>query len=215
MDTNQPTVTISTPAPAPVSPASPGIFGTKIPSSVAFAVGVLLFLLPLSEIKCGSQTIAKKSGLDFALANEWKMSMGNGMLNDNDLGKKSMSAGKEQKGNTQYFAMAALAIGVIGLVLCFANSKLANGMGMVSGLLAVGAMIGLMLDEKKNFAASMRQQALDKAEKGADNLGLDNIGNTMNDIKPTLAFTPWFYIAVIAFLAAAFFCYKRMQSSKT
>ena len=31
----------------------------------------------------------------------------------------------------------------------------------------------------------------------------------------TVDFTPWFYIAVIAFLAAAFFCYKRMSASKT
>lgn len=47
MDTNQPTsVTTST----PVS-AAPGMFGTKMPSSIAFAVGILLFLLPFAAIK--------------------------------------------------------------------------------------------------------------------------------------------------------------------
>ena len=28
-------------------------------------------------------------------------------------------------------------------------------------------------------------------------------------------FTPWFYVAVVAFLAAAFFCYKRMSSMRS
>jgi hypothetical protein len=37
------------------------------------------------------------------------------------------------------------------------------------------------------------------------------LGDKMNI---TVDFTPWFYIAVIAFLAAAFFCYKRMSASK-
>ena len=27
-------------------------------------------------------------------------------------------------------------------------------------------------------------------------------------------FTPWFYISILAFLAAAFFCYKRMSAKK-
>ena len=40
----------------------------------------------------------------------------------------------------------------------------------------------------------------------------------MNDLTDkmniSVDFTPWFYIAVIAFLAAAFFCYKRMSAVK-
>ena len=44
MDTNQPNpVTANLP-----SANSQGMFGTKIPSAVAFAVGVLLFLLPFA-----------------------------------------------------------------------------------------------------------------------------------------------------------------------
>ena len=209
MDTNQPT---ASPTYAPAS-AAPGMFGTKVPASVAFAVGILLFLLPISEVRCGGTKLATKSGLDYAMAKEWKPATG-GMLGKNDLQDKTMSSSKEERGNTQYFAIGAMALGLLGLLLCFGNTKTAGG-GIVAGLLAAGASIGLMLDEKNNFAQSLKSQAVDKAQDGADNFGLDKIGNTMGDLKPTLAFTPWFYVAVVAFAAAALFCYLRMRSSKT
>jgi hypothetical protein len=210
MDTNQPASSTTTYAP---SSAAPGMFGTKIPSAVAFAVGILLFLLPFAEIRCGGTKLATKSGLDFALDNKWKPA-GGGMFGKDDMKDSALSTGKEQKGNTQYLIIGALALGVIGLLLTFAGPKAGAG-GIAAGVLSAGALIGFMLDLKKNIANSMREEALDKAKEGADNLGLDKIGNTMGDIKPTLAFAPWFYIAVIAFLVAAFFCYKRMQSSKS
>ena len=210
MDTNQPASSTTTFTSAS---AAPGMFGTKIPSSVAFAVGILLFLLPFAEIRCGGTKLATKSGLDFALDNKWKP-LGGGMFGKNDMKDNALSTGKEQKGNTQYLIIGALALGVIGLFLSFAGTKAGGAGGIATGILSAGALIGFMLDLKKNVNNSLREQALDKAEQGADNLGLDKIGNTMGDIKPTLAFSPWFYIAVIAFLAAAFFCYKRIQSSK-
>lgn len=209
METNQPT---ASPTYAPASTA-PGMFGTKIPASVAFVVGVLLFLLPISEVKCGGTKLASKSGLDYAMGKEWKIN-DNGMFGDKKSREENVSDKKEPQGNTQYFAIGALAMGVIGLFLCFGSPKAVGG-GIVAGILAAGASIGLMLDEKNNFAQSLKSQALDKAQEGADNFGLDKIGNTMGDIKPTLAFTPWFYVAVVAFLAAALFCYLRMRSSKT
>ncbi len=210
MDTNQPA---SSTTPFVPSSTSPGMFGTKTPSAVAFAVGILLFLLPFAEIRCGGTKLATKSGLDFALDNKWKPA-GGGMFGKSDMQDESMSAGKEEKGNTQYLIIGALALGVIGLLLSFAGPKAGAG-GIAAGVLSAGALIGFMLDLKKNVNDSLREQAMDKAKDGADSLGFDKIGNTMGDMKPTLAFSPWFYIAVIAFLAAAFFCYKRMRSSKT
>ena len=212
MDTNQPasSTTIFVPG-----PAKPGMFGTKIPSTVAFAFGILLFFLPFSEIRCVSTKVATKSGLDFSLGNDWKPITGGAGLSKTDFQQKASSFGKEQKGNTQYLAIGAAALAILGLLLSLTNSKSAWGGGIVAGVLSGGALIGLMLDEKKNYAASLKTQALDKAKEGADNLGLDNFSNSLGDTKLTLAFSPWFNIAVLAFLAAAFFCYKRMQSSKT
>ena len=121
MDTNQPTTPTTTYAPPS---SAPGMFGTKIPSSVAFAVGLLLFLLPFSEIKCGGTKLATKSGLDFALDNQWKPAMGGGgMFGKNEFKEKSMSAGKEQKGNTQYLIIGAFALGLIGFATTFAKNK--------------------------------------------------------------------------------------------
>jgi hypothetical protein len=125
-----------------------------------------------------------------------------------------MDTGKEQKGNTQYFIIGALALGALGFLLSMGSAKTAAG-GIVTGVLAAGALIGFMLDLKKNFANSLRDQAIDKAAKGADDAGLDGVSNTMGDIKPTLAFSPWFYIAIVAFIVAAIFCYNRMRASRS
>jgi len=211
MDTNQPASSATVNAP---SSSSNAMFGTKTPSTVTFAVGILLFLLPFAEIRCGGTKLATKSGLDFALDNKWKP-LGGGLFGKEDLKENALASGKEQKGNTQYLIIGAMALGVIGFLLAFAGGKKGAAGGIATGVLAAGALIGFMLDLKKNIANSMREEALDKAKEGADNIGLDKIGNTMGDLKPTLAFSPWFYIAVIAFLTAAVFCYLRMKSSKT
>ena len=213
MDTNQPTT--STVSNTYFEPQA-GMFGTKVPSSIAFVVAILVFLLPFTEIRCGGTKLMQKSGLDFAMGNQWKTVAGALPGTDNnDLTNKTMSAGKEQSGYTQYFIIGALALGVIGLLLALSNSRGASAGGIAVGVIAAGALIGFMLDLKKNFENSLREQAINKAADGADDAGLGGIGNTMNDIKPTLAFTPWFYIAVLAFLAAAIFCYLRMKSYRS
>ena len=85
---------------------------------------------------------------------------------------------------------------------------------MISGILSAGSLIGLMIDMKGWFKDSLAKDSLNKAQDGLDNSGLDRFSNSMNNVIPSLGFTPWFYIAVIAFLVAAFFCFKRMQATK-
>jgi hypothetical protein len=191
---------------APASPA-PGIFGTRIPSSVAFVVGVLLFFLPFTEIRCGGSKLATKSGYDFAMQNEWKSAMGG--LGGDELKSKTSNTGKEQEGNTRLYILIAAGLGVLGLLLSMGNAKLGGGGALLTGILAAGCLVAFMIELKKNFSNSIRQQALEKANEGAESLGLDN----MNAI--TLAFTPWFYIAVVAFAAAAIFGVMRMRAART
>jgi hypothetical protein len=209
MDTNQTASTttyVSTPPPPTPTP-SKGIFGTNIPSTVAFAVAVLMFLLPLSEIRCSGQALMKKSGLGFALGQEWKFAGGAGKDMMNDMGTRT---GGKKEGNAQIFVIAALALAVAGLGLSFSNSKTAARVGMVSGIVGAGVLVAFMFDLKKWFNDGIAKQAAEKATEGADSMGLGGIG----DAKLTLAFTPWFYLAVIGLLAAAFFCYKRMTEVK-
>ncbi len=202
METNQPASSTTYTATTP----PPGLFGTKIPSTAAFLVAILVFLLPFSEIKCGGSTLMNKSGLDYALGKEWKFAGGYGKDMMKDMGTKT---GGEKEGNARIFILAALGLGVLGLLTSFAAGKTGSRIGLVSGILGAGVLIGFMFDIKKWFNDGLAKQAAEKTTEGADSMGFEKIGNTMNDIKPTLAFTPWFYIAVVAFLLAAFFCFRR------
>lgn len=212
MDTNQPTYQ---PSPQPATPppyipasAAPGMFGTKIPSAVAFIIAILLFFLPFSEIKCGGSALMNNSGLGFALGKEWKLAGGYGK---DMLQSMNSKTGGEKAGNAQYFIIAALALGAIGLFLSLTEAKTGMRIAMVTGIVAAGALVAFMIDIKKWFNDGLAKEAAEKTTEGADSIGLGKMG----DVKLSLAFTPWFYIAIIAFLAAAFFCYKRMSASKT
>ena len=207
MDTTQEPI-LSTPVPAP------GIFGTRIPSSVAFVVGVLLFFLPFAEIKCSGTAIANKSGIDIVMAKNWKQTVTKGLSDVNETKQKSMNQDKEDKGNSQIFAIAALGLAVLGLLLSFANAKAGGMGGIVTGLLSAGALVGMMLDIKSSFDKAIANEAMKKAQENTNDFGLNKIGDAFNNAKTTLDFTPWFYIAVIAFLAAAFFSYRRMAATR-
>src|SRR5258705_791711 len=78
MDSNQ---TTANPAPAYV-PASKGMFGTGIPSTVAFAIGVLLFFMPFIDIKCNSMSLQTVSGFQLATGFKMKNSSNNSLFND-------------------------------------------------------------------------------------------------------------------------------------
>ena len=72
MDTPQP-------SPAPVyqpGPPAPGVFGTKIPSTVTFVVAVLLFLMPCIDIKCNNMSLQTDSGVELATGFKLKESNG-------------------------------------------------------------------------------------------------------------------------------------------
>jgi hypothetical protein len=202
MDTNQPA---STPQYVPVS-AAPGMFGTKVPMATAFAIAILLFLLPFAEIRCGGQPLMNQTGLGFATGQQWKFAGGYGKDMMKDMGTET--GGSKKSGNSQIFIIAALALAVIGLAISFADGKTSGRLGMLAGILGGGVLIAFMFDIKKWFNDGWAKQAAEKSSEGADSLGFDKMG----DLKPALAVTPWFYIALIAFFAAAFFAYKRMTT---
>ncbi len=218
MDSNQPTTTSTYMPPA----SAPGMFGTKIPSAVAFMVAVLLFLMPFADIKCNNMSLQQVSGLQLATGFKMKNnSSDNSYLNDikSETVDKGITkaATKTDKKDPNLYALIALGLGVLGLILSFTNAKAAIGGAMVTGIGSAGAMIGLMLDLKKK----VKMDIPDMSDKTPDNdVGntIDKIGDKMSSLTDKLNisvdFTPWFYISVIAFLAAAFFCYKRMSAAK-
>jgi hypothetical protein len=197
----QPANPVSTPNP------STGLFGTKIPSTVAFAVGVLLFLLPFAEIKCSGTVFAKNTGLGIAMGKEWQEVSTKNMFGGNDNEERTTN-NKMDKQDPNIYAIAALGLGVLGLLLSFANARAAAIGAILTGILSAGALIGLMLDLQKKVKSDSGGTTNNE---GGNMFGLDKL----NDVKVTVDFTPWFYVAVIAFLAAAFFSYRRMSSIKS
>jgi hypothetical protein len=210
MDQQQPTTNSN----YTTAPAARGIFGTKTPSSIAFAVGVLLFLMPFAELKCtakekdrgedgfsfnSSGIKVTNTGLGLAMGSNWKMKIGG--LGSLGGGNDDM---KDQKQKPNAFAIAALVLGIVGLGFCFVEGRSGVSMGIVAGILSAGALIALMFDLKS------------KAKKPMPDIGGgDGFLGDMDGVSFKLGFTPWYYIAVAAFLAGAYFAYQRMRSSKT
>lgn len=203
MDQNQPA-----PAVVYVPVQQQNVLKTKIPSTTTFAIAVLLFLLPFAEIKCkldqsnketnnnfnfGSTAVKfYNSGLGLAIGGNWKMRGLGSMLSD---GADNMTSKAPPKPNV--YAIVALALAVVGLIVALAGKGALHFVGIVSGVLGAAALVGLMMDLKSQ---------LDKegAQLGGDKL----------DASFALGFTPWFYICIVALLTGAFLCFKRMQLSK-
>lgn len=215
MDTNQPA---AAPGNAP-APASPGMFGTRIPSSVAFVVAVLLFFMPFIDIKCNNMSLQTVSGIQLATGFKMKNSSSdNSFLDDIKTDKVdetiTKTTTKTDKKDPNLYALVALGLGVLGLLLSFTNAKAAIGGAMVTGIGSAGALIGLMLDIKKKVKLDMPSTGTDKSDGGITK-GIEDLGKDLTEkMNISVDFTPWFYVAVVAFLAAAFFCYKRMSSMK-
>lgn len=198
--------------PPSATASQPGIFGTKIPSSVAFGIGVLLFFMPFLDIKCNTMILQKVSGVQLATGFEIKSPGSDNTLVGNfekmDDGDTKVST-KGEKKEPNMLALAALVLGIVGLVLSLLNAKAGGTGGVVTGALAAVALIATMIDVKSKLKAEM--PGLQNRARGESVSGFDKLGDS---IYIAIDFTPWFYIAVISFLVAAFFCYKRMQETK-
>jgi hypothetical protein len=178
-------------SPVTTTTISNGIFGTKIPSSVAFIIAVLLFFLPFLDIKCNDVSLQKVSGIELATGFNIK-----GPGSDNSLfGNMGKTTGaKGEKKDPYVYALVALALGVVGFLLSLVNSKTTAFGGIILGVLGIAAMIWMMIDIKSDI-------------KG-EGLG------TGEGVRVAVEFTPWFFVTIVAFLAAAFFSYRRMRSVK-
>ena len=131
MDSNQPTTTATTTTTIPPSTTvleSRGMFGTKLPSTVAFGIAVLLFLMPFIDIKCNNMSLQQVRGFELATGFEMKKNSSNPYLDDiktdrvDDEIKKATTNTDKKEPNL--YAMIALGLGVLGLILSFVNSRI-------------------------------------------------------------------------------------------
>lgn len=198
------------PPPPPTSPSyynrpSSGVFGTKIPGNVAFILGLLLFFLPFAQIKCGGTVFASNTGLGLAIGSQWKVSMMDNGLFGNKGTDATDSKISEKKQDPNLYAIVAMGLALIGVMLSFANGKSTAFGGLITGILSAAALIGLMIDLKNSPSLKELSQ-----KPKSDTAGLDYFG----DVKVGLEFTPWFYVAIIVLIVAGIFCYLRGQAAK-
>jgi hypothetical protein len=194
----------------PVSPepASRGIFGTNIPSSVSSIVAFLLFFLPFAEIRCKDSTseisnmfnsntamVASNSGVGLALGLSWKSSLDN-------LGQQ-MGVNRERNlGNREepnYYALVAWVLALGAAVFSLIKWKWGPQLAMVSAVLSFSSMIALYIDLKGKV----------KDVGNGSNTG--TAVDQFTDVQLEMSFTPWFFAVALLLLATAFFAYKRRE----
>src|SRR3982751_2402530 len=126
------TTTVQPPVP---SAPSPGMFGTKIPSSVTFAVGVILFFMPFIEIKCSSMTIQSVSGMQLATGFKVKSNSDNSLLSGIESKNDFKMESSDNKEGSNIYAALALFFGVLGFILSMMNLRAGGIRGLIMGLL--------------------------------------------------------------------------------
>ena len=162
-------------------------------SSIPFFLGVLLFLAPFIDIRCNNVSLQQVSGISLATGFEVKPNNENSLLNslkikDDDLSVKN---GEKRGGNA--YALIALIIGLAGGIVLLLNFKSREIIGVIAGIGAAAALIGLMIDIKSQVKLDLSART------------------DFADISLVIAFTPWFYLAVVAFLIGAFLSYRMMN----
>lgn len=164
--------------------AEENFFRSRYTTMVAFAVAVLLFLLPFNEFRCNGIPVAQNTGLGLATGSDYRLS-------DKDSKKEGPVKGS---GKVYAFALAALILGIVGLAIASSNIK-AGVANMVIGVVAALSLLALMFQVNRDFDEQAAQGRNDISE----------------SIKVSIVFTIWYYLSLICFLAAAFFSFKREQ----
>lgn len=176
----------------------PGVFGTKIPSTVTFAVGILLFFAPFLEIKCNTMTIQSVSGVQLATGFKVDSNKGApGYFSDLPNTSENRTERKVDREDPNIYAMLALLCAIVGLIVSIVKMrpKLNSITGMMMALATTICLILLWSD----IGNKIKLQ-LPKNEDG---------------VSISVGMTSWFYVTVIVFLAAAFFNFKRFQTEQT
>jgi hypothetical protein len=176
--------------------SSTGIFGTKIPATAAFLVAIFLFLLPFAEVRCNGSALANNTGLGIAMGGEWKEVVsknifGESLTTNND--RKEFN----QKQDPNIFAITALALGVLGLIIAFLNFTGGGRINLFIGLLAAASLIAMLIDLKSKAKSDTSVKSSDVNFNMGMNITVDGTG--------------WFYLTLILFIAAAVFSWQRSK----
>ncbi|MEQ1676250.1 MAG: hypothetical protein ABL876_06105 [Chitinophagaceae bacterium] len=179
-------------------------FRNRYTASVAFIIGILLFLLPFAEIRCNNMTMAKNTGLGIAIGSPWKSSALSGLQNGfESLSKDGPMKPREQLSEgMNIFAIAALVAAIAGLFFSLTSSRHRALIGLCTGILSAMLLIALMIHLRMSF----KSQLSSPKNWGEDDTGFDRMSLFLK-----LHFTVWYYMSLISFMTAAFFAYKHYR----
>ena len=186
--------------PVSSSTTSSGLLGTKIPSSIAFLLAILLFLLPFAEIRCNGAAVATNTGLGIATGTEWKEVVTKNIFGSGFQNNPSTNESKVQQQDPNVFAIAALALGVIGVFIAFLTPKGGGIFNLFAGALAAVSLIAMLIDLRSKSKS-------DNSLKSSD---LDFNGGAI----VTVDGTGWFYFTIILFILGGVFSYLQRKSKQ-
>ena len=173
--------------------SSATIFPAKRLVPVPFVLGVLLFLAPFIDIRCNDVSLQQVSGVGLATGFEIK-TRDNSLLGkldaDNDI--LIRKSGKRE-GN--FYALAAMILGLGGFIISLMKFKGKEIWTVIAGIGAAAALIGLMINIRSQLRLDL------------------SLRNDDTNISLVVQFTPWYYVAVIAFLVGAFLGYRTSKGT--
>lgn len=176
-------------------------FRKRHTTTVCFVIGLLLFLLPFAELRCGSVTLMSNSGIGIAIGSEWKVAMGgNKYMNRLNSDVKENKAKDALSSGLNIFLLVAIAAVIFGLCSGFFDQKWKHIAVMCAALLSCVMLIAVMI--QLNI---LMRSSLDNGMKDKPDL-TENMGNLIK-----IRFTIWYYMSLISFGCAAFFAYRHYK----
>lgn len=170
-----------------------GFWSTKIPSSIAFACCLLLFLLPFIEIGTRDGYLRKLTGIKLATGFTINMpSQPELVKTGNENAPETNITVLTDRQDPNIHALVAFGLGIMGLFLSIVNSRPDGIGGILAGSLAAGALLLLWFNKAEVVLISG-----------------DSFFNSIYELS-TLTITIWFYLVIVFYLTAAFLSYRRI-----
>ena len=176
----------------------PKIWATKIPTIIAFSCCLLLFFLPLIQIKSANGFHQNLDGISLATGFTVNLPSHSGMTSSSTVTSSpqlNVTLLSDKK-DPDIFTLVALGLGIMGLFLSIVNARPDGIGGILAGTLAAAALIGLWLN-RNNIAMII----------------VDGPGGLTNE-KGIMKFTSWYYLLIGCFLFAAILSYRRIRYNR-
>lgn len=170
-------------------------------TTAAYALALLLFLLPFFDIKCNDVSMAKLSGISMATGGKPSLSRDLEDMQNNFPGERRRSAASvDGEGQLFFTTLFALLLGMAGLLYSIFNKDENQRAGMYIGGLGALALIGSWIQVNSYVSENTRMQG-----------GLQPNDRFTAMMRVSASPTFWFILCLLSFLAAAFISFQKSK----